>query len=317
MRLPGPDAVGAALRSRPARLLQVGVTLALLCWILASLDGRAWRAIGSIGPVALGGAVILFSSAQIFGGLRLSLLLPERSLWREALAATWIGYFWGNFLPSTVGGDVVRGFRLTRAGVKLPTVAGALLLDRLLNFCAVVLVLMATALPLSAGPARHIASAIAMPAAIAAACGIGLVLWLARSSERVRTAARMALEPLRLVSRSPARLCGVVLMSLLSLGVAIAAEWLLARRLGIAIGIAELANIICLVTLLVLLPVSLNGLGLQEASFVVFLTRAGAPIELALSFSLLARVLIVGAGGIGGLVTIADRLTAGRRLRSP
>lgn len=293
-----------------ARLLQIAVTLALTAWIASALDARAWAAMRSIGSAMLASAIFLFASAQILGGLRLALLLPGQSLWREALTATVVGYFWGNFLPGTVGGDVVRGFRLRRAGINVPTLAGTLLLDRLLNIAALLGILLITAWPLGNALFRTIDWSVALPAVIAlltgAVLGIGTVWW----SERVRQIGALVFSPLLALTRSPMRFLAVVGLSLLSLGVAILAEWLIARQLGLAIGLGELTGIICLVTVIVLIPISLNGLGLQEASFLVLLTHAGASADLALSFSLLARVLIVGASMIAGLVVLADRLCA-------
>jgi uncharacterized membrane protein YbhN (UPF0104 family) len=89
--------------------------------------------------------------------------------------------------------------------------------------------------------------------------------------------------------------------------VSIVAQWLVAQAVGIEISLAQLASIICMVTLIVLLPISFNGIGLQEVSFVAFLTGAGVSQDIALSFSLLTRVLIVGTSLIAGLVAFTAR----------
>lgn len=312
-RLAALDRLSAHLNSRYGRLAQLAASLALIGWILASLDARTWSAIAHVGPVLLGLAVVLFASAQLFGGIRLALLLPGSAYWQEAILATWIGYFWGNFLPSTVGGDVVRGFRLHRAGISIPAAAGALILDRLANLSAVALVLVAGALSFGSRPVRANPPVAAAAAATLIVIGIGGGLWLVRRNVRTRALVGRLTEPLRTVGRSPGRLAGVAVMSLLSLSAGILAQWLIACALHLGIGLDHLATIICLVMIIVLLPVSLNGLGLQEVSFVVLLTAAGAPADLALSFSLLARALIVGAGSIAGAVVVADRIAAARR----
>ncbi len=261
-------------------------------------------------PATLAAAVILFASSQLFGGLRLALLLPDLSLWREAQAATWAGYFWANFLPGTVGGDVVRAFRLKGAGVDLPTLVGALVLDRVINLGALVVIAIVCVRPfvraLLGGTDTIAAPVVALTLVVAS------VFVLARRSARVRNVTVLAMQPLRKVMQSPTRMVGIGVFTSLTLGAAIVAEWLLASQLGIAIGLVELAGIICLVTVIVVIPVSLNGLGLQEVSFVTFLSAAGVPLSLALSFSLLARVLIIGASVIAGLVVLVDRVEAAR-----
>jgi uncharacterized membrane protein YbhN (UPF0104 family) len=282
-------------------------------WIVLSLDAGTWSAIQGVSSATLAAAVILFASCQVFGGLRLAVLLPDLALWREAQAATWAGYFWANFLPGTIGGDIVRGYRLKTAGVDLPTLAGALVLDRLTNFSALVVIAAVCAWPIVIALLGGIAT-IAVPVAaltlLAASASV-----LVRRSARVRNVTVLALQPLRRVMQSPARMIGIGVFTCLNLGAAIVAQWLIVRQLGIAIGVVELAGIICLVTVIVVIPVSLNGLGLQEVSFVAFLTAAGVPLSLALSFSLLARVLIVGASVIAGLVVLVGRIQAARHQR--
>lgn len=315
VRLPAPGVVRNHLASRYGRLAQLAVSLALLAWIVISLDSQTWSAIPNVGAMTLGFAVVLFASAQLFGGIRLALLLPGASFWRVAILATWVGYFWGNFLPGTVGGDVVRGSRLHRAGIGLSMTVGALLLDRLLNLCAVALILATGAVSLGGRLTQGTASAAAVAVGMLIIGGVAVSFRLALANARLRPLVTQLVEPLRIVGCSPSRLAGVTLMSFLSLGAAIVAQWLIARRLGLGIDLAQLATIICAVTIFVLLPVSLNGLGLQEASFVVLLTSAGAPAGLALSFSLLARTLIVGAGAIAGAIVVADRIAATRGSR--
>lgn len=299
-------------RSRWVLAAQIAVTLALAIWIVTALDARAWAALRRVDPWELAGSILLFASAQIFCGLRLAVLLRDTPIpSSEAVVTTWIGYFFSNFLPSTIGGDVVRLGRLTMAGLNPAAALGVLPLDRAINLGAT-----ATIFALSTTPALTKTVSLASPSwtrlAIAAAAVLclgaiaGLALW---RSARLRTAAMAVLNPTRRLMRHPVRLVAVIALSVLSLGVAILAQWFVALAIGISIGLAGLAAIICLVALIVLVPISLNGLGLQEGAFVFFLTQTGVPLELSLVYGLLTRVLIVAAGAIGGLVLVYDRVT--------
>ena len=142
-------------RSRALVVLQIVVTLALIGWLVTKIDRRALDAALALDPWIACAAVFVFASAQIWGGLRLHALVPDRKVTAgEAIRATFVGYFFANFLPGTVGGDVVRGIRLKSAGVGLGELAGVLVLDRVINtlFIAAVAALAVTPLARSLFP---------------------------------------------------------------------------------------------------------------------------------------------------------------------
>ena len=300
-------------QSRIWLAVQVSVTVAFTLWLVTSIDRRTVDVLKAADPVLFALSALLFSSAQIFGGLRLWLLFPNQIGWRDAIATTWIGYFLANFLPGTLGGDVVRVVRLKAQGVGLPAAGGGLLLDRVLNVC-MILIFAATT-----GP--HLAGTLSWPntvwrglggaLTIAAAVLIVLVFKRPRFSALLQHMG----QPWRQLAASPSRIAEVLLLSAANIGVSIAAQWMLARSVGIQLGIFELASVICFVTLLVMLPVSLNGIGLQEGSFVVGLSHLGVGREQALVFALLVRMLIIIASAVGGIFLLQDRVAAAGRVR--
>ena len=66
-----------------------------------------------------------------------------------------------------------------------------------------------------------------------------------------------------------------------------------ARALGIAIGPWDLAVIVPLSFVVQMLPVSINGFGVREATFSLSFSRLGLPIESALLVSLVPTVLVM------------------------
>jgi uncharacterized membrane protein YbhN (UPF0104 family) len=305
------DLARTVARSRAAFLMQIAVTLALTVWIVLSLGAPAWAALRGFDPIVLVGSILLFASAQIFGGLRLAVLLRGTPVSApEAVVTTWIGYFFSNFLPSTVGGDIVRLARLATAGLNPATAFGVLVLDRILNVAviAVIFALSATSF-LLASISVSTRDSVWLAIGVVILSGlVALAAYAMRCSDRLRGIARAALQPSRTLLRRPGRLIAVLVLSILNLGVAILAQWFIARRLGIAIHLLDLTAIICLVALVVLLPISFNGLGLQEGAYAFFLVHAGASLELALVYGLLTRALIVGASALAGLVVVYDRV---------
>ena len=77
---------------------------------------------------------------------------------------------------------------------------------------------------------------------------------------------------------------------------------LLFLSFGINIPLLELLVVITLISVITMLPVSLNGLGVREASYVFFFNELGVPEEIALSVSLLFFFLVSISSLIGGII---------------
>jgi len=69
----------------------------------------------------------------------------------------------------------------------------------------------------------------------------------------------------------------------------------------------DLAVIVPVSFVVQLLPVSVNGFGVREATFTFYFTRIGQPIESALLLSLVAQALVMIFSLAGAAVYIARR----------
>ena len=91
----------------------------------------------------------------------------------------------------------------------------------------------------------------------------------------------------------------------LSLGIMAAnvvVVWMLSRSLGGEVPAAYFWVAVPVVTLLTLLPVSINGMGVREVGLGVLLAQAGAPASLGVTVAVLLFGLYVAAGLIGAAV---------------
>ena len=66
-----------------------------------------------------------------------------------------------------------------------------------------------------------------------------------------------------------------------------------AYALRVNIGASDLAVIVPMSFIVQMLPVSVNGFGVREATFTFYFTRLGLPIESALLVSLVATALVM------------------------
>ncbi len=124
-------------RARLLTALKVAVTLGLLAWAFSLIDFRTLR-----GRLSGANVMMLAVSAAILvaGGFAgagswffiLRARLPALS-YRQTAACHWSGMFFNSFLPSNVGGDVVKGYIVARDQGQAGFVVTSLLLDRAIN----------------------------------------------------------------------------------------------------------------------------------------------------------------------------------------
>ena len=82
---------------------------------------------------------------------------------------------------------------------------------------------------------------------------------------------------------------------------------LLFRSFGIDVSFLHLLVIITLISVITMIPVSLNGLGVREARYVLFFQSIGVPDGIALSVSLLFFFLVTISSLIGGIFWLMER----------
>jgi glycosyltransferase 2 family protein len=237
---------------------------------------------------------------------------------KSLLEATLVGSFFNTFLPSTIGGDVMRGWWIREEVGSATQSLTVVALDRLIGLLAFCVVgLLAAALVPSI---LHDAPAVWI---VAAGAVVGLAALLGATQpatqrmvrplfdvpilRRIRDKAKQAAQTLVSLRRARSR----VVMSfaigiLLQLNV-IAQFLILAATLELGIDLWQLAVLVPIVNLITLLPVSINGFGVREAA----LAALGGPFGLSVGGAvLLAYAWVVFAllwGLVGGLVYLRGR----------
>ena len=130
----------------------------------------------------------------------------------------------------------------------------------------------------------------------------GLMPWRKKATEKIARVWNSAREWFT----SPTCVLYSLGLSILSVGFNFAAFWLVLNGLGIdasfwqAMAIANLAYFISLV------PVAINGWGLQEGSITIMLTQLGAGAEQAVAAAFLIRMVTLSVSLLGGVWLLAD-----------
>jgi uncharacterized membrane protein YbhN (UPF0104 family) len=96
----------------------------------------------------------------------------------------------------------------------------------------------------------------------------------------------------------------------------IAFYYAVAVALNVPVSVADMAVIVPILSLAQVIPVSINGLGVREATFTVLFARIGLSPENALAVSLGATALIIGFSSLGACLYVARGRASGSELLS-
>ena len=234
------------------------------------------------------------------------------------LRAYWIGTFLSNYLPSNIGGDVVRVLVL-RARAPLAPLAGSVLAERLTGVTALALI---SAVCLAIDPIQpwklHAALWLLVAAILAGVMlvfavgthvlrgGAALVDRLPRLFRRVSGKVARFGEAVAGYRSTPGALAVALLWSLLFYALLVLFQFTLLRAVGSTITLRDAALVAPLIPLVSLLPVSANGLGLTEGAIVLFYSQMGVPADQAFAAALLRRLVTIFMSLPGGLLWLSS-----------
>jgi uncharacterized membrane protein YbhN (UPF0104 family) len=268
-------------RQTVARALGSILALTLLFVLLQEKgDGEMFSALRrvSIRYLLLAAASLLAS--RLFAILRWHVLLRSAGVklsYLRSVMLTFTGNFSSNFMPTTIGGDVVRLTGAMRLGYDRAVCLASLVADRLMGMAGMVLVL-----PLGLGPFFTLSNGAAQSLALPALIQKGVDF------------ARRTFESLSIWLKKPSALIGSLLATLGNQFFIYMMVYLLAIGVGHRLSFWLVAGMYTLSYFVTLIPISINGLGVQELSMTFLLSRLGGltPSESA-TVAVLVRALFI------------------------
>jgi glycosyltransferase 2 family protein len=210
---------------------------------------------------------------------------------RRSLELVYVGWFFNQFLPSAVGGDVVRALHTRALGADWARTVHSALLDRLLALEAMVVIGVAGWPLLSALIGD--AAARGGIALLLGAVALGFALLLALRTGFSASARAVLLTRVA----APA----IVVSVLVHLATALAA-WLIARALGLSVSLGAACVLIPLVLFVTMLPISIGGWGVREGAMIAAFGYAGIEPAAAFTLSVLFGLSFVAASLPGALL---------------
>jgi glycosyltransferase 2 family protein len=300
LRLKPPGALSRAAR-KYARLV---ITAVLLSWVGWQTNwGEVASAFGRLRLEWWLAAVGMLLLTQVVSAWRWQALARpfgfERTV-RQLASYYFIGMYFNLLLPTSVGGDVVRAWYLDGGSGRRLAAFVAVFLDR---FSGLVVLL-------SLACAGVVLSPLDLPLWIpwfvgsttgCAVIGIAVVPLLARSNSGVARPLhkmRLALDALR----APRLVIGSTILSLGVQAGNVILVWLVGKSIGAEVPDGYYWIMVPMVSLLAMLPVSINGMGVREGATALFLAHLGVPDGTAKTLAMLWFAVFLAVSLLGGVV---------------
>jgi glycosyltransferase 2 family protein len=292
-------------------ILKIVVSTGLLYVLLTRVDlHRLWALARTASVGWLAAALGLYLVMVLVSSWRWRLLLTAQHIgvsFRSLVGTYLVATFFNNFLPSNIGGDVIRIRDTSRPAGSKTLATTVVLVDRGIGLLGLVFV------------AASGATLVARMSAAIGPVGPGLLWGLLGAALAVATPALLRpdavgrlLRPLRALHQdwvevrierlttalarfreSPRAIGSCFGQSILVQGLLVGFYSAIAHALHLQIPLAHLAIVVPLSFVVQMLPVSVNGFGVREATFGFYFTRLGEPLESALALSFIGAVLIM------------------------
>jgi uncharacterized membrane protein YbhN (UPF0104 family) len=208
-----------------------------------------------------------------------------------------IGFFLSNFLPTSIGGDAYRVYRTLPQTPPKSRAISAVLLERVVGLLALLLLGFVGALALfgSSPLARaYVAAAVVGTIALVAIVmfvRLPRVRWLAPIHENLRT-----------IANARPQWPPLIALSLLFQVQAILITFMLFNAVDANVTLAQTALIAAAAGIAAVIPFSINGLGIVEATFAGTAVAVGVSYEAGLLVALLVRTLVLPLTLLAGLL---------------
>jgi glycosyltransferase 2 family protein len=301
------------------------VSMGLLAYLFSTTDLDALqRRVRAGDPMLLALAMGLYAIILAISTWRWRVLLHAQGFpasMADLSASYLVATFFNNFLPSNIGGDVIRVRDSSRLTGSTTTSLAVVAIDRILGLGALYALALA-AYVLGGPPVRHLAGARAV------LLGLGLVFaamayvfFRPGIARRVVSASGLARFPWALkrfetvqgavhVYRQQVAAVWIAFLGSVALQtIVVFYYYYVAHALRIPLPLSACFLMVPLCNLVQTVPISFNGWGIRESVFILYFSQVGLPRDSALAFSLVGAGLIV-LMSLSGAVVWTSRGTA-------
>jgi uncharacterized membrane protein YbhN (UPF0104 family) len=298
-------------RSSLLRWLGTGISVVLLVYLLSKQGwAEIWQAVQHIPPLYFGIAILLMLSSRLTVAGRWYALLKgadQNLSIKDTLRLVFAGLFATNFLPTTIGGDVIRLAGAVRRKLDPSVITASLLADRLVGIAG-----MTTLLPIGLPYILVVRDTglISEPVQFMAVIGLNakIKVWINTGREFVQS----TLKALLIWIKKPSYLLKAMLWTYGHQVCLFTTIWVLFQGMNQPISWWVVAGLWIFNYYISLLPISINGLGVQELSIAYIYTQfGGVSTDSALAMAVLIRILFVIAS-LPGVISLPEIMSSGK-----
>lgn len=278
-----------------------GVTLSAFVLIIYLLRDQGWDQIwGAVLQIGRGRfifAFILMIVSRLMMVGRWYILLhssDEKITLLDALNLTFAGLFANNFLPSTIGGDVVRFAGAVQVGYGGVITAASLIVDRLVGMFGMALALPIGLYQVVLNSAKPGIATIPNWWVVAGVLPAGLQKYWAKVYTKVLSLMKRLWQAIALWIHRPRALLGSLVFTGVHMTCFFGILWVLLDGMNDTVPFWMIGGLWSLVYFVTLIPISINGLGVQEVAITfAFSTLGSASEPNTLTLALLFRTMVM------------------------
>ena len=224
-------------------------------------DGQLFSALRRVSIGYFLAAVVALTISRMFAAARWHILLKSAGVeipFLRSVMLTFTGNFSSNFLPTTIGGDVVRLAGAMQLGYDRAICVASLVADRLIGLAG-----MSIALPLGLVPVFSLSNGVTQSVALSTLIQKGVDF------------TKRTFESFSIWLKKPLALSGSMLATFGNMVFIYLAVYLLLQGIDHHVSYWLVAGLYTLTYFVTLVPISINGLGVQELSMTFLLTQLG------------------------------------------
>jgi hypothetical protein len=300
------------------RILLSLFLLILLFYLARKNFSKIWQLLSATNLYIFILAFLLFIVGINIMAWRLGIVLSTQNASfavRDLLYLTFIGYFFTNFMPTSIGGDLVKGYFISRKLKSRLSSFAAVFIDRLAGFFSIVLIASVALMMMKKELENKF---IFWIVCFLLLFSLVLILLLMNKKILKKIGHWFGLVRLLRIFKLDAvvekiytsvntyanykkRLLYILLLSIVAQSISFLSVYFLSNSLSVFIPFGKILLVMPIIAVLCMLPITMNGLGVREWGFVFFFSSDIGEVG-AVSLSLLYLALFLLTGLIGGIV---------------
>lgn len=250
---------------------------------------------------------LIYVGIVYLAALRWSLLLEGKHPVKKLFSLCLIGSFFNNLLPGAIGGDAVKAYYLFRETNRGESIA-SVFMDRYVGYLALLSIGLVSGIF-----AFHDLESVRMQwistLLFVSFLAGSLVVFGMRFGRRFAAVSDFY-DYFHKMIRNRGKMSRCFLLSLLIQACSIFSIYLISRGMGQRPPFAALFVFVPIIITVMMIPISISGLGLRESAFVVLFGLSGIPPEASTSISFLWFLSIASASLLGAVEYVRYRRSA-------